>query len=167
VAIRSIRLFGDPVLRTVAEPVTSFDGELRALVADLLDTLLRVPGRAGVAAPQVGVSARVFAYAAGGQQGHVVNPTIEVAGGLVVDEEGCLSVPDLQFPTPRAEHATVRGYDQHGEPVTVSGSGFLARALQHETDHLDGRLYLDRLRDETRRRALRAVRTADWAAPAR
>jgi peptide deformylase len=85
----------------------------------------------------------------------------------VVDEEGCLSVPDLQFPTPRAEHATVRGYDQHGEPVTVSGSGFLARALQHETDHLDGRLYLDRLRDETRRRALRAVRTADWAAPAR
>jgi peptide deformylase len=167
VAIRSIRLAGDPVLRTVAEPVTSFDGELRALVADLLDTLLRVPGRAGVAAPQVGVSARVFAYAAGGRHGHVVNPTIEVAGELAVDEEGCLSVPELQFPTPRAEHATVRGYDQHGEPVIVSGSGFLARALQHETDHLDGRLYLDRLRGETRRRALRAVRTADWATLAR
>lgn len=165
-AIRPIRLLGDPVLRTVADPVTSFDAELRALVADLLDTLLGVPGRAGVAAPQIGVSARVFAFAAGGERGHVVNPTIELAGDPQVDDEGCLSVPDLAFPTQRAGHATVRGFDQHGEPVIVAGSGMLARALQHETDHLDGRLYLDALQGQTRRQALRAVRTARWAATA-
>ncbi|MPZ28568.1 MAG: peptide deformylase [Micromonosporaceae bacterium] len=165
-AIRSIRLLGDPVLRTVADPVTSFDAALRGLVTDLLDTLRGVPGRAGVAAPQIGVGARVFAYEAGGERGHVVNPTIELSGDPRVDEEGCLSVPELSFPTPRASHATVRGFDQHGEPVTVAGSGFLARALQHETDHLDGRLYLDALLGETRRQALRAVRTAPWAAAA-
>ena len=166
-AIRPIRRLGDPVLRTAAEPVTSFDAELRALVTDLLDTLLRVPGRAGVAAPQIGVSAQVFAYHAGDRHGHVVNPAIEVSGEIELDEEGCLSVPGLSFPTPRARQATVRGFDQHGEPVEVSGCGFLARVLQHETDHLSGRLYLDLLRGETRRRALRTVRTADWAAPAR
>lgn len=166
-AIRPIRRFGDPVLRTVADPISSFDAELRALVTDLLDTLLQVPGRAGVAAPQIGVSAQVFAYHAGDRHGHVVNPTIEVAGEIEVDEEGCLSVPGLSFPTPRAQRATVRGLDQHGQPVAVSGTGFLARVLQHETDHLAGRLYLDVLSGETRRRALRTVRTADWAAPAR
>ena len=162
-AIRPIRLLGDPVLRTVAEPVTSFDAELRALVTDLLDTLLKVPGRAGVAAPQIGVSARVFAYDADGVQGYVVNPTIEVSEEQQAGEEGCLSLPDLSFPTPRAMHATVRGFDQYGEPIEVSGSGFLARALQHEYDHLDGRLYVDRLRGEARRQALRAIRAADWA----
>lgn len=165
-AIRPIRRFGDPVLRTVADPVTSFDAELRALVADLLDTLLGVPGRAGVAAPQIGVGARVFAFDADGRRGHVVNPTIELAGDPQVDDEACLSVPDLAFPTARAGSATVRGFDQHGQPVTVAGSGFLARALQHETDHLDGRLYLDLLSGQVRREAMRAVRAAPWARPA-
>jgi peptide deformylase len=164
VAIRPIRLLGDPVLRTVADPVTSFDAELRALVADLMDTLVKVPGRAGVAAPQIGVSARVFAYDADGHRGYVVNPTIEVSGEEQVDEEGCLSVPELSFPTARAAHAAVRGFDQHGEPIEVSGSGFLARALQHEYDHLDGRLYVDTLRGEVRRQALRTIRAAEWSA---
>jgi peptide deformylase len=163
VAIRPIRLLGDPVLRTVAEPVTAFDAELRELVADLMDTLLGVPGRAGVAAPQIGVGARVFVYDADGRRGHVVNPTIEVSEQRQDGEEGCLSIPELAFPTSRAAYATVRGVDQHGEPVEVSGSGFLARALQHECDHLDGRLYIDTLRGDTRRRALRAVRAAEWA----
>jgi peptide deformylase len=163
VAIRPIRLLGDPVLRTPADPVTSFDAQLRGLVRDLEDTLLKVPGRAGVAAPQIGVSARVFAYAVEGRHGHVVNPTIEVSGEPQDDEEACLSLPGLQFPTPRAMNATVRGFDQHGEPIEVTGSGYLARALQHEYDHLDGRLYVDTLRGETRRTALRAIRAASWA----
>src|SRR5690606_22490325 len=144
--MRPIRLLGDPVLRTPAEPVTSFDAKLRRLVTDLMDTLLGAPGRAGVAAPQIGVSARVFVYLAGGQRGHLVNPTLELSEELQEGEEGCLSLPGLAFPTPRARYATARGFNQHGEPVTITGEGFLARALQHETDHLDGRLYVDILR---------------------
>jgi peptide deformylase len=163
VAIRPIRLLGDPVLRTVADPVTSFDAELRELVTDLMDTLVKVPGRAGVAAPQIGVSARVFSYDADGHRGYVVNPTIEVSGERQAGEEACLSLPELSFPTTRAVHATVRGFDQHGEPIEVAGSGFLARALQHEYDHLDGRLYVDNLSGEARRQALRAIRSAQWA----
>lgn len=163
--IRPIRLLGDPVLRTAAEPVTSFDAELRALVGDLMDTLLGASGRAGVAAPQIGVSARVFAYATDGARGHVVNPTIEISEERQDGEEGCLSLPGLYFPTWRAARATVRGFDQYGEPITVAGDGYLARALQHETDHLDGRLYVDTLTGETRRQALRAVRAASWAGP--
>jgi peptide deformylase len=128
-----------------------------------MDTLLGEPGRAGVAAPQIGVGARVFVYGADGTRGHVVNPTLEVSDDLQDGDEGCLSLPGLYFPTPRARHATVRGFDQHGEPLTVSGSDFLARALQHETDHLDGQLYVDILRGETRRRALREIRAQRWA----
>jgi len=161
--IREIRLLGDAVLRTEADPVTSFDAELRQLVTDLLDTVTGRPGRAGVAAPQIGVSARVFSYAAGGAQGYVVNPTIEVSAEEQDGEEGCLSIPELYFPRRRALHATVHGFDQHGEPVTVTGTGFLARALQHETEHLDGVLYIDGLTGDPRRQALRAVRAAPWA----
>jgi peptide deformylase len=161
--MRPIRLLGDPVLRTPAEPVTSFDVELRALVTDLMDTLLGAPGRAGVAAPQIGVGARVFVYEADDHRGHLVNPTVEVSGEMQDGEEGCLSLPGLYFPTPRAMHATARGFDQHGEPLTVSGSGFLARALQHECDHLDGRLYVDTLRGDARRQALREIRAQNWA----
>jgi peptide deformylase len=164
-AIRPIRLLGDPVLRTVADPVTDFDAALRALVADLTDTLLAEPGRAGLAAPQIGVGLRVFAVDADGRRGHVVNPALETSGDPLEEGEGCLSLPGLWFPTVRATHATVRGIDQCGEPVLISGSGLLARALQHECDHLDGRLYIDTLRGETRRRALRAVRAAPWAGP--
>jgi peptide deformylase len=161
--IRAIRLLGDAVLRTEADPVTSFDAELRALVADLMDTLLGAAGRAGVAAPQIGVSARVFAYDAAGVRGYVVNPTLEVSADEQDGEEGCLSIPELYFPRRRAASAAVHGFDQHGEPVTVHGEGFLARALQHETDHLNGVLYIDGLVGDARRQALRAVRAASWA----
>jgi peptide deformylase len=162
VTVRAIRLLGDPVLRTPSEPVTTFDAGLRALVQDLVDTV-ELPGRAGLAAPQIGVSARVFSYNVDGVIGHVVNPVIVELEGEQDDEEGCLSIPQLYFATPRAMHAVVEGVDQHGEPIRVAGSGLLGRALQHETDHLDGTMYIDTLKGETRRQALRAVRAASWA----
>ncbi|MEU3458177.1 peptide deformylase [Micromonospora sp. NPDC006766] len=165
--MRPIRIIGDPVLRTPCEPVTSFDADLRALVQDLMDTLLGAPGRAGVAAPQIAVNAQVFVYDADGHRGHLINPTLELSEALQDDDEGCLSIPGLYFPTPRAMHATARGLDQHGEPLTISGSGFLARALQHETDHLHGRLYVDTLRGDTRRRALREIRAGRFDSPRR
>jgi peptide deformylase len=161
--MRPIRLLGDPVLRTPCDVVTSFDAELRVLVTDLLDTLLGAEGRAGVAANQIGVSARVFVYAAAGQVGHLVNPTIVVGDERQGGDEGCLSLPGLFFPTPRAQQCTAHGFDQHGEPVVIEGTGFLARALQHEADHLEGRLYVDALKGDARRQALRAVRAAPWA----
>lgn len=161
--MRPIRIIGDPVLRTPCEPVTTFDAALRDLVADLMDTMLGAPGRAGVAAPQIGVSAQVFVYDAGGHRGHLVNPTLELSEEQQDDDEGCLSVPDLYFLTRRAMHATAHGFDQYGEPLTISGSGFLARALQHETDHLAGRLYVETLRGEIRRRALREIRAGRYA----
>jgi len=160
--VRPIRIIGDAVLRAGCDTVTTFDAALRSLVADLMDTMLGAPGRAGVAANQIGVSVRVFVYDADGQRGHVVNPSIEVSEELQDGDEGCLSIPDLYFPTPRALHATVTGFDQHGEPLTVSGGGFLARALQHETDHLAGRLFVDALKGQTRREALREIRAAPW-----
>jgi peptide deformylase len=156
--MRDIRRLGDPVLRSACDPVTSFDAELRALVTDLMDTLLGAPGRAGVAANQIGVSARVFVWEADGSRGHLINPTVELSEECQDGEEGCLSIPGLYFPTPRAARAVARGVDQHGEPLTVSGTGMLARALQHEADHLDGRLYVDTLSGDTRRQALREIR---------
>jgi peptide deformylase len=156
-AVRPIRLFGDPVLRTPADPVTAFDGEVRRPVEDLEDTV-RQPGRAGVAAPQIGVSLRAFAYHVDGVVGHLVNPVLSEFAGVRDDEEGCLSLPGLAYPTPRAVSVVATGYDRNGEPVRIAGTGFLARALQHETDHLDGRLYLDRLSGDIRRQALRELR---------
>ncbi|MEV0902312.1 peptide deformylase [Actinoplanes sp. NPDC049802] len=155
--VRPIRLFGDPVLRTPADEVTSFDASLRALVADLEDTV-REPGRAGVAAPQIGVSLRVFSYNVAGRIGHLVNPVLSDLTGEQTDEEGCLSLPGMGFPTRRYESVVARGFDQHGSPVVIEGTGFLARALQHETDHLDGRLYIDTLTGDVRRQALRELR---------
>ncbi|MFC0506144.1 peptide deformylase [Micromonospora costi] len=165
--MRPIRIIGDPVLRTSCTPVTSFDAELRTVVSDLMDTLLGAPGRAGVAAPQIGVDAQVFVYDADGHRGHLINPTLELSEETQDDDEGCLSIPGLYFPTRRALHATAHGFDQHGEPLTISGSGFLARALQHETDHLAGRLYVDTLTGETRRRALREIRAGRFDSPSR
>jgi peptide deformylase len=155
--VRPIRIFGDPVLRTEADPVTAFDRELRELVEDLEDTV-REPGRAGVAAPQIGVSLRVFSYHVAGQVGHLVNPVLSEFAGEQDDEEGCLSLPGLAYPTRRAMSVTARGFDRDGEPLVIHGTGFLARALQHETDHLDGRLYVDTLTGDVRRQALRELR---------
>jgi peptide deformylase len=155
--VRPILLYGDPVLRTPADPVLAFDDALRALVADLEDTV-REPGRAGVAAPQIGVSLRVFAFNVGGEVGHLINPVLADLSGTQDDEEGCLSLPGMGYPTPRAWQVTATGFDQYGAPLTITGTGLLARALQHETDHLDGRLYLDTLTGDTRRQALRELR---------
>jgi peptide deformylase len=163
--MRDIRLLGDPVLRTECDPVADFDAQLRALVTDLMDTLLGAPGRAGVAANQIGVPARVFVWSAGGSRGHIVNPTVVVGDDTQEGDEGCLSLPGLFYPTRRAGSATVYGFDQHGEPLTVEGTGFLARALQHEAGHLAGQLYVDILTGDTRRQALRDIRAAPWAGP--
>ena len=155
--VRPIRIFGDPVLRTEADPVTSFDAELRALIDDLEDTV-REPGRAGVAAPQIGVSLRAFSYNVDGVVGHLINPELSDLEGEQDDDEGCLSIPGLYFPTRRALSVTARGVDRNGEPLTIHGTGFLARALQHETDHLAGTLYIDTLTGDVRRQALREIR---------
>ena len=164
--VRPIRIFGDPVLRTEADPVTSFDAELGQLVDDLEDTV-RVPGRAGVAAPQIGVGLRVFSYNVGGQVGHLVNPVLSDLTGEQDDDEACLSLPGLGFPTRRAMAVTARGFDRHGEPLVIHGTGFLARALQHETDHLAGRLYIDTLTGDVRRQALRELRRVRPVPPGR
>ena len=156
--IRPIRELGDPVLRTPADEVRAFDRELAALVRDLLDTVDH-PGRAGLAAPQIGVSARVFSYNVDGEIGHLVNPrVVELSEEVQDGDEGCLSIPGIWAPTVRAMHAVVEGFDVHGEPLQLSGSGLMARCLQHEVDHLDGRVFLDRLTGEPRKAALRALR---------
>ena len=164
-SVTPIRLFGDPVLRTPAEPVVDFDAELRRLVGDLTDTMLDA-GAAGLAAPQLGVGLRVFTYRVDGVVGHLVNPELTLGDEDELAPEGCLSLPGLRFDTPRAVQVVARGVNAFGEPVTVEGTHLLARAVQHETDHLDGILFVDRLDPEQRREAMRLVRETDWAASA-
>ncbi|SEH89218.1 MULTISPECIES: peptide deformylase [unclassified Leifsonia] len=159
---RQIRLFGDPVLKTPSEPIAEIDDGVRGLVEDLVDSVLP-PGRAGVAAPQIGVDKRAFSYNVDGQVGYVINPVlVEVSGEPELMDEGCLSVPGLWFKTLRYPFARVTGIDLDGNEVELSGTGVLAQALQHETDHLDGKLYLDRLDKESRREAMKQVRASDW-----
>lgn len=159
---RQIRLFGDPVLTTPSATIDSVDDGVRALVEDLLDTV-RPPGRAGVAASQIGVGLRAFSYNVDGELGYVLNPVlVEVSGEPEPMDEGCLSVPGLWFPTPRHPFARVVGIDLEGREIEVSGTGVLAQALQHETDHLAGVLYLGRLEPQHRREAMRQVRESDW-----
>ncbi|GAA4662821.1 peptide deformylase [Kineococcus glutinatus] len=160
-AIQPIRLFGDPVLRQRAEEVTVFDKELRRLVKDLEDTMMDAPG-AGLAAPQLGVSLRVFTYYVDGELGHLVNPVLDLSEECQDGEEGCLSFPGVVADTRRALHVVAKGFDVHGEPITITGSEYKARALQHETDHLDGVLFIDRLDKAQRKLAMRAVREAEW-----
>lgn len=160
-AVKPIRLFGDPVLRTAADPVRDFDAELRKLVKDLTETMLDAPGT-GLAAPQIGVGLRVFTYHVDDQLGHLVNPTLDLSEEAETDDEGCLSIPGLAFPTPRALRAVAKGFDMHGEPVTLEGTALLARCVQHETDHLDGVLFVDRLDPEQRKLAMKAIREAEW-----
>jgi peptide deformylase len=160
-AIQPIRLFGDPVLRTPAVPVTDFDKELQRLVADLTDTMIHAPG-AGLAAPQIGVGLRVFTWHVDGETGHLVNPTLDLSEEIQDGPEGCLSLPDLTFDCRRALSVVAKGFNMHGDPVVIEGSEMLARAIQHETDHLDGVLFIDRLDREARRAAMKAIREADW-----
>lgn len=159
---RPIRIFGDPVLKTRADEIDVIDENVRALVKDLMDSVA-LPGRAGVAATQIGVGLRAFSYSVDGEVGYVLNPIIDaVDGELELVDEGCLSVPGLWFKTPRYPFARVRGTDLDGNVVVVEGTGLMAQALQHETDHLDGLLYLNRLEPEVRREAMRQVRESDW-----
>lgn len=161
-AVQPVRLFGDPVLRARAAEVVDFDKELRNLVRDLLETMTQ-EGAAGLAAPQLGISRRVFSYRCEGVTGHLVNPVVEVVDAEMQDgPEGCLSIPGLSWDCRRHLRVIARGRDQHGEPVEVTGTERLARVIQHEIDHLDGVLFIDRLDPEIRKQAMREIRQARW-----
>ena len=160
-AIKDIRLFGDPVLRTPAVEVVDFDKELWTLVKDLEETMLDAPG-AGLAAPQIGVGLRVFTYWVDGILGHLVNPILDLSEEVQEGPEGCLSIPGVTVDTRRALSVVAKGQNKYGEPVLLEGTEVLARAVQHETDHLDGILFVDRLDAAARKAAMRAIREAEW-----
>ena len=161
-AILSIRIIGDPVLRTVAEEVTTFGPELAKLVADMQETMHDVRG-AGLAGPQVGVNKRIFTYSVDGEEGHVINPVLVASDDFAPAEpEGCLSVPGLGYTVPRHRWVRLTGVDMHGQTLDIEATGTLAKCFQHETDHLDGKLYVDRLEGEDRKDALRAIRMANY-----
>jgi peptide deformylase len=162
VSIKDIRIFGDPVLRTKAIEVVDFDKELRQLVKDLTDTMVDAPG-AGLAAPQIGVGLRVFTYHIDDQLGHLINPSLDLSSEMQEGEEGCLSFPGIFFDTPRALRLVAKGFNQYGEPVIIEGSELMARCIQHETDHLDGILFIDRMDKAQRKEAMKAIRDAEWA----
>jgi peptide deformylase len=165
VAVKPIRLFGDPVLRMTARPVTDFDAELRTLVKDLTDTMQAAPG-AGLAAPQLGVPLRVFTWFVDGELGHLVNPELTLSEEQQDGPEGCLSLPGLLYDCRRAYRVVARGFTMYGDPVTVEGTERLARCIQHETDHLDGVVFIDRLDREQRKAAMKAIREAEWGGAA-
>jgi peptide deformylase len=174
-AVHPIRIVGDPVLHKHTQPVTAFDDELRALVQDMFETNTAANG-VGLAANQIGVDLRIFVYDCPDekgvrQRGAVANPVLttsetpEIMPDPDTDWEGCLSVPGENFPTRRAEWTKVEGFDANGTPVSVEGRGLLARCLQHETDHLDGILYLDRLMGRHNREAKRMLKRNGWGVP--
>jgi peptide deformylase len=157
VSLRTIRVVPDPVLRTPCDPITEITSAVRRLVQDLLDTV-NDPGRAGLSANQIGVSLRAFSYNIDGKLGYVLNPVVEQTSGEQYGDEGCLSLPNLWYKTRRADYARVRGIDLDGNTVVLEGHGLMGRMLQHETDHLDGHVYIDRLEQDERREALRLMR---------
>ena len=165
VAIKDIRIFGDPVLRATAIEVVDFDKELRQLVKDLTETMVNAPG-AGLAAPQIGVGLRVFTYHIDDELGHLINPSLDLSSEMQEGEEGCLSFPGIFYDTPRALRLVAKGFNQHGEPVVIEGSELMARCIQHETDHLDGILFIDRMDKAHRKLAMKAIRDAEWAGQA-
>lgn len=161
-AVRDIRFYGDPVLRTPCDEITKIDDRVRALIQDLLDTT-QVPGRAGVAAPQIGVNLRAFSYFVDGQVGYIINPKlIEASGTKELVDEGCLSVPGHWHPTPRFSYAKAIGIDLDGNEVVLEGKGLMGQMLQHECDHLDGKVYIDRLEPDERKAAMKTLRGETW-----
>lgn len=158
-AMREIRILPDPVLRTPCDPITTIDDRVRSLVEDLVETV-DDDGRAGLAANQIGVSLRAFSWNIEDEIGYILNPVIvDLSEDEYQDgDEGCLSVPGLWYPTKRAWYAKVEGIDLDGNPVVVEGTELMARCLQHEVDHLDGHLYIDRLERSVRKKAMRALR---------
>lgn len=160
-SVREIRLFGDPVLKSRCAEVSDF-ARAKSLVQDLIDTT-SLPGRAGVAANQIGVELRAFAYNVNGEIGYLINPVIKsVEGEPELIDEGCLSVPGLWQKVLRHSIATAQGFLLDGSEIEIRGEGLLAQALQHEVDHLDGYLYLDRLSAEERKLAFRNLREQPW-----
>ena len=157
-AIREIRVVPDPVLRTPCDPIRTITPAIERLVQDLLDTV-DDPGRAGLSANQIGVGLRAFSYNIDGKIGYTLNPVLVETSGEQYGDEGCLSVPGLWYKTRRADYARVTGIDLQGKPITLEGKGIMGRMLQHECDHLDGHVYLDRLEKEERREALRMMRS--------
>jgi peptide deformylase len=158
VSVIPIRVLGDPVLRTPAAEVDAFDRTLRRLADDMFETMYAAPG-VGLAAPQIGLSIRLFVYDDGREsKGVLANPAILAMDGEVLEDEGCLSVPGIYRETPRAERVRIRGRDLDGSPLELQGEGLLARIFQHETDHLNGTIYIDRLGEEARRGVLAELR---------
>jgi peptide deformylase len=166
--IRRLGEAGDRVLREPARPVETFDELLQRLFDDMVETMYAAPG-VGLAAPQVGLSLRFFVFDAHDGEGPhaVANPVISELEGEQVEEEGCLSIPSLWWDTGRATRARVDGQDVHGRAVTFEGEGLYARILQHETDHLEGTLFIDRLSEDERRRAMAAIREQELSAPSK
>lgn len=173
--VHPIRIAGDPVLHNPTRKVEQFDDDLRTLVDDMFDTMYAAEG-VGLAANQIGVDLRLFVYDCPDDEGArhkglVINPVLETSERPETmpdpddDMEGCLSVPGENFPTGRANWAKVTGVDLDGEPVEVEGTGFFARCLQHETDHLDGLLYLDRLVGRNQRAAKKMIKSNRWGVP--
>lgn len=156
-AIRKIRVVPDPVLRTPCDEIREITPSIHNLVEDLLETV-NDPGRAGLSANQIGVSLRAFSYNINGRIGYILNPVIEETRGEQYDDEGCLSVPGLWYKTRRAQYARVKGIDLNGKTLVLEGEGLMARMLQHECDHLDGHIYLDRLEKDVRAKALKELR---------
>lgn len=160
-AIQPIRLFGDPILATRAVEVDRFDKEIRQLVSDLTDTMLDAPG-AGLAAPQIGVSLRVFTWSIDEEVGHLINPILSMSEEEQEGDEGCLSIPGLVYNCRRSMRVVADGFTMHGEPIQLVGEELLARIFQHETDHLNGILFVDRLEKEVRKQALQEIRGSEW-----
>ncbi|RKT31152.1 peptide deformylase [Microbacterium sp. AG1240] len=160
--IRTIRLFGDPVLRAPSAPIDEIDDGIRALVDDLVEGVA-LPNRAGLAAPQIGVGLRAFSYNVDGEIGYILNPVlVETRGEPDLVGEGCLSIPNVWHEALRHPYARVVGMDVNGDELVLEGEGLMAQALQHETDHLAGMLFISRLPPETRRQAMREIRESDW-----
>jgi peptide deformylase len=175
VTVHAIRIAGDPVLHTPTREITEFDAELRTLTEDMFETMYAAEG-VGLAANQIGLGLRLFVYDCPDDEGTrhkgvVVNPKLETSEIPETmpdpddDWEGCLSAPGESFPTGRASWAKVTGFDVDGKPIEVEGTGYFARCLQHETDHLDGYIYLDRLVGRHARDAKRMLKNNKWGVP--
>jgi peptide deformylase len=161
-ADRQIRLFGDPVLRTASDRIPEITDSIRNLILDL-EQATDLPGRAGVAAPQIGVNLRAFSYKVDGVIGHLINPVlVETFGEPELVDEGCLSLPEIWSKTPRYPKVKVSGTTLEGDQVNIEAEGLLAQVLQHEIDHLDGKVYLDRLDPEARKISMAALRETSW-----
>lgn len=174
-SIRPIVITGEPTLHRPAAKVTEFNDDLRALIADMHETMDAAHG-VGLAAPQIGVGLRIFTFVfanddAAPNRGEIINPVLTVGkiSGQAPDPEqeteGCLSVPGLSYPLKRAEWVKIAGFDPYGHPIGWEAHGWFARVMQHETDHLDGKLYIDRLNTKWGKKAHKTIRSRGWAEP--